>query len=67
MAAETPARSRDDSRPTSSVLEVLERLALTRTAVPTMQEWEQMRPAKAARRGQAPASPAAVPVQIRDV
>src|SRR6266487_1660336 len=64
MAAKTPARSRDNSRPTSSFLEVLESLALTGTAVPTMPAWEQTRPADAARRWQAPASQALLPVQM---
>jgi hypothetical protein len=64
MAAKTPARSRDNSRPTSSFLEVLESLALTGTAVQTLQELAQTMPADAARRWQATASQALLPVQM---
>jgi hypothetical protein len=65
--ATTSASSRDHSRSTSAAVNVLARLALTGTAVPTMEVWEQTMPAEVARRWQAPASHAAIPVQTRIV
>jgi hypothetical protein len=67
MAAITPASSRDHSRPTSAAVSVLARLALTGTAVQTMEVWEQTMPAEVARRWRAGACHAAIPVQTRIV